>query len=766
MNIQNNKWIGVALLVGTVVFNLWLYRNEPTATIDPNDNAFQYALIDRTNTIWDYANRTCPHNLSFVICHMSLLADHWVPNWAEGYNLPYYYSHVPQMLIVGSYRLLHLPISLFQYYHYIIYFFLSLFPLSLFLASRVLKFPWLTAGIAAILASQISTDGLYGIDQTSFLWRGWGLSSQLFALMWLPLTIAYAIRYITNEKKQTRNIPLSLVFTVFFLVLTTTGHLGIGMMAFMVIGVICFTPVIIKLLTQQPIKHVLQTAFSGIKQTACITLPAFFLLSYWIVPAFINNDFHNISVWDPVWKFNSFGAVEVVTKLVNGELFDFGRLPVFTLLVLIGLFASIKTVFPFLFLFFLLLFFGKTTWGNLLNIIPGMSEFHGHRFIVGLHLTGLFLAPLGLTWIMDGIGKLGKKTPTQTFITQCVILCVLIVSCGLLLLPRTIEYATYNDTLIKEANTAYKKIQPDVDLLFSTLTNLQKERPGRVYALRGNEGKDFRIASTAYYMHLSTYGISTVLWLPETWSLNSDTEQFFSEDNETHYALYNIAYIVAPPTKKPQSFWKLLKETEQWKLYIVETEGYMSLGTAPSIITSKKTDIINLIHLWIQSTYPKQSIYPELRLTNDNVRGASLPNFAMINEATYKTPDEKIHNLFAEPPVYESQTPSPLPMRILSQTTNTDMEFHIRVEITEKCNTCIVLLKQTYHPNWRVTVNGKREKLINIFPSYNAVRIEAPGIYDIVFSYTPSSEKQFLFFGGVIIFLFFAIYRTLYSLDK
>ena len=148
------KLLGVVMLLFAVGFNLWLYRIEPTATIDPNDNAFQFALVDRTNQVWDFASKKCSIN---TLCFTAYLVDHWVPNWAEGYNLPFYYSHVPQILIVSSYRLFGTSISLFTYYHWIIYLLLSLFPLSVFLSLRLIRLPWLAAGFGALLASPLST---------------------------------------------------------------------------------------------------------------------------------------------------------------------------------------------------------------------------------------------------------------------------------------------------------------------------------------------------------------------------------------------------------------------------------------------------------------------------------------------------------------------------------------------------------------------------------------------------------------------------------
>ncbi|EKD67472.1 MAG: hypothetical protein ACD_48C00387G0002 [uncultured bacterium] len=725
------KYVAIFFLLFSIGFNLWLYRAEPTTTIDPNDNAFQFALVERTYQMWDYASRVCPRNLLIINCKLSILSDHWVPNWAEGYNLPYYYSHVPQILIVGSYRLFHLPISLFQYYHYIIYVLLCFFPLSVFLATRVLRYSWFTAGIAALLASQISTDGLYGIDQSSFLWRGWGLSSQLFALIWFPLAIASIIQFVKTY--QVSRIKYQVWLPVFFLTATTTGHLGIGMMAFLAIPIICLSQTLMSILEKQKQRIILEACIQAIKQIVLLALPPLIILSYWIVPALLNNNYHNISVWDPVWKFNSYGAKEVVTMLVNGQLFDFGRFPIFTMLIFIGLFATIQNGFSsiaFLFLFFLLLFFGRTTWGGLLNLIPGMSEFHQHRFLVGVHLAGLFLAPIGLTWIVS------RFRPFIKFIIVIIFISIIV--------PQTIKYASYNTTLIHQANEAYIKAKPDFDLLLSTFYRLQSTSPGRIYALRGSEGKAFEIASTPYYMQLSTYGLPTVLWMPETWSMNSDTEQFFVEENISHYDLYNIRYVVTNPEKKSQPFWKLLKETEHWKLYGIlkqvqdDNTGYITIGTAPSIVSAKKTDIINLIHLWIQSDYPKQLIFPELRSnevtklrTND-----ILPHFRMIDPTTYQTPDGVAHSLFAEIPSYLSPLSNLSDLvKITSQSDDTDMVFKATVEVKTPCPTCVVVLKQTYHPNWKVIINGKSTKTINVFPSFVGVRLETPGTYDIIFSY-------------------------------
>jgi hypothetical protein len=366
---------------------------------------------------------------------------------------------------------------------------------------------------------------------------------------------------------------------------------------------------------------------------------------------------------------------------------------------------------------------------------------------------------------------------------------------------QTISYGTYNQTLIEKADATFSTQKADADLLLQTLRELMKDDPGRVFAGRGGGwGKNFSVAESAYFMYLSTYGIPTILWLPETWSLNSDTEQYFSENNPSHYELFNVRYVVAParnasgiadaggpPLQKPQPFWTFIKETDHWKLYGVSLStnlptspsSYITSASSPSVVYSDKLSFANVVRLWIQSNYPEKNIFPELRLSNhpsSAIRlpsSVSLPHFSMLDEATYITPDAKTHSLFAEPPVYISPfglktedrgQKTEIPITIINQSNDTDMVFRATIKVSSSssspssvislpssvsCPTCIVVLKQTYHPSWKTTVNGKPVQTISVFPFYTAIRLEEAGEYEVVFTYTPSKFKMLLLFGGI-----------------
>jgi hypothetical protein len=674
--------------------------------------------------------------------------------------------------------------------------------------------PPLTAGIGALLATNLSTDGLYGLDPSSFLWRGYGLSSQLFAMVWFPLAIAYSYRFFMNhesgimnhEKNNTNHNSLfilhnsNLIPAIFFLAATTAGHLGIGMIAMLSVGFLAVSFPIMAFLQHQNLKEIISVSKEQMIRLTIVAGVAIFLLSYWIVPTFIHDKFHNISFWDPVWKFDSYGWKETITRLFNGDLFDFGRAQVITYLTILGsivcllpransmnhesgirnhgkdennhnsLFTIHNSLFPFsfLFIFWIIFYFGRTTWGGLIDIIPGMKEFHLSRFLVGVHIAGMILAPIGFAWltnfvfyILNDLLRKYKLKPPHSFIRLFVYLFI-----GLLLLPPvygwTIKYNELNDKLIVQANENHAKVAADEQQLFTKLRSLPT---ARIFAGRGGSyGKKFQVAETPYFMHLSTYGLQTTLWLPETWSMNSDTEQYFSEDQAKDYDLYNIRYAVAPPDVTPQPFWQFLDESASWKLYTVPTTGYFTTGVRAAVVASDKRSFVNVVHLWIQSDAHKMGLFPELTYAGGYPKKYGIPNFRMIDEANYVTPaspnepsqggpDGKTRNIWVEPPLYlpdgfKTQEQLNVASRsayndmklIGPEVDDHDMTFKTTVEVGAKCTECIVVLKETFHPSWRVTVDGKSVTPFIVFPFFIGIPVTA-GTHTIVAWYEPSTLK-------------------------
>jgi hypothetical protein len=791
--------IALLMLLFAVGYNLYTYRLEPTAKIDPNDNPFQFALVYRTNEMWDFALRTCPKTITYPICFTGYLIDHWVPNWAQGFNLPYYYGHFPQISIVASYRFLHLffaNLTLFAYYHIVIYALLCLFPISVFMALSIIGLSPIAVGFGALLASQVSTDGLYGLDPSSFLWRGYGLSSQLFAMIWMPQALAYAYRFfrtnisVYEKLKQPKKLVTLLLssldfrLSVLFTVLTISGHLGIGVIGMMSIGILAISPLCIGILKKVSVKELIRLGREHISKLVFIAGLSIFVLSYFILPAQLDSKFHNLSFWDPVWKFDSWGWKEVMNLFTNGYLFDFGRgFPYFTALIFIGGFSAFfkrkdkeddmpLTAFSFLFLFWIVMFFGRATWGGLIDLIPSMRDFHQSRFIVGVHLTGMLLAPIGFAYLVDvltglfvqiqpaiktflasleekddeELDKAKKRTLTISPVIPLIIGVLLSVIGVIAIYPQTSRYSSFNDVLIKRGNDNFDKQNPDVQKLFA---DFKTSTPGRVFTGRGGSwGKKLTIAETTYFLHLSTYGVPVILWLPETWSPSSDVEQFFIEDRPEHYDLLNVRYVVTTPDIEAKSFWKLKDETPSWKLYEVPTNGYFGSGSLAAVVSTGKEWYVNVVRLWLQSDYPKNKIFPQLTFSKKEMMSAPIPAFGMLDEANFQTRDNKIFSIFGAPPTYEAPDSSHLTV-VGPEKVDSDMIFSTKVKVDAPCPRCLVFLKQSNHPNWQAYVNGKKVPSFITFPFYSAVKLETPGEYTVEFKYQPKTSKLFLFVIGM-----------------
>ncbi len=806
------KYIAYFILLITIIFNLWLNYPESQILADPNDNIFQFSLVNRTNWVWE--NYGCPFSLS---CLPNLI-DHNVPNWAEGYPLPFYYSHVPQIATVSSYHLivkpltssLHIQYSLYQYYNLTRYLLLTFFPLSVFLALRIVGFSPILAALAAFFAVNFSTDGLYGIDPPSYLWRGYGLTSQLYAIIFLPLAIAFTYKALSSENskheaRNTKQIQITeiqntkrfenshfsiiskfgfrysnLFLAIFFLILTTAGHLGIG-----IIGILSTIPF---LFFDLNIKHIL----SRVKTLFLVSCFLFLALSYWIIPILLKNNYHIVSFWDPIWKFNSYGLYEVVRQFFAGEIFDWQRFPIITALVLIGFFVISlkKKLFPFslLFAFWFLMYFGRTTWGGLIDLIPGMKDFHQHRFIVGIHIAALFLIPAGLEYLFELVKKIinisilamssrlkiVRSQVEKLELYKNIIFYILIFTFASFLVyfiaKQTVSYATLNNKWIYQANNAYRYDEKNFQSLLSFIDSQAK---GRIYAGRpGNWGKDFRLGSTQLYLLLGGIGYDISQFLPETWSPLSENEQNFDEREALDFNLLNIKYVVSPKNENFASGVKLKNTYGPFQLYQAPTTGWFDIVTAPMFVKSDKTNYINLVHLWWNSYARRWKMHPLISVDQNPVIPQGMTRIlTMIDEVSYTEGDKDTpgvagilgfprgggigKNIFSDFPfVFPEATVSGK----IKEEKVEKQTYSATVEVPNNCKLCFVMFKMSYHPDWIAKLDGKEVEKFAVFPFYLAIPA-SPGLHQVEFTYKPNSLKILILWLEIILVGFFLLLK-------
>ncbi|MBI3380308.1 hypothetical protein HY029_06160 [Candidatus Gottesmanbacteria bacterium] len=786
------KYIAYLILAATIIFNLWLNYPETQILADPNDNIFQFSLVGRTNWVWE--NYGCPLSLS---CLPNLI-DHNVTNWAEGYPLPFYYSHIPQITIVSSYHLFIKPISsifnsqfsIYNYYNWTKYLLLSLFPLSVFLALRIVGFSPILAALGAFFSAHYSTDGLYGIDPPSYLWRGYGLTSQLYALIFLPLGIAFTYRALIGDESSSKDYKLWNKYTlksIIFLTLTVMGHLGIG-----IIGFLSTIPFIFLDLN-------LSQIINRGKKLFFILASCFLILSYWIIPILLNNQYHIISFWDPIWKFNSYGWYEVARQLFAGEIFDWQRFPIVTILVLAGFFVLTirRKYFPFslLFAFWMILYFGRTTWGGLIDLIPGMKDFHQHRFIVGVHIAALFLIPAGLEYLFSFISKIkykisklltvggakeglpnvvplsgtklgyfrGRTRADEKFGIEAVNPNLNIVFYILLFIfasfliyittKQTADYATLNNKWIYQANDAYRYDEHNFQNLLAKIDSLPR---GRIYAGRpGNWGKNFRLGSTELYLLFGGIGYDISQFLPETWSPLSENEQDFDEREALDFDLLNIKYAVAAKNEGFASSLKLVDKYGPFNLFQAPTTGWFDVVTSPMMVKSDKTNYLNLVHYWWNSYTRRWKMHPLISVENNPTIPQNMQRVLTMTDETNYIENGQSKNIFADFPL---MFPESTPSGKIIKDNQSKQTFSATIEVPNNCKYCYAMFKMSYHPDWKVKLDGNEASKFAVFPFYLATPV-TPGTHTVEFTYEPNKLKVFLLAGEIILGIIFIIFR-------
>src|SRR5207249_2804926 len=118
------------------------------------------------------------------------VVDFWVPEMDEGFPEFLYYQNLPHLAVVALHRALLGTIDLTTVFNLVRYLLLVLFPLTVLWSMRVMDFDPVAAAVGGAASSLIATNYLYGFDYESYLWRGFGLYTQIWAMHLSFMTLA------------------------------------------------------------------------------------------------------------------------------------------------------------------------------------------------------------------------------------------------------------------------------------------------------------------------------------------------------------------------------------------------------------------------------------------------------------------------------------------------------------------------------------------------------------------------------------------------
>jgi hypothetical protein len=689
MQVSKESTIALALLASTLVANA--IGLAPELTIgrqDRNDGAMHYPLV-----------RGMVHEIE----HGDYPFDFWAPESSLGYPVLRTYQPLAHAIVAATYFALFKHVALITVFVWVRYLAVVLVPLTFFVTARLLLLPPITAAAAAILSALVSTPGLYGLESSSYLWVSFGLFTQAVAGHFALLTIGLAFRAIRGGRL--------LAVTGVLLGLTFLAHFVYGYIAGLTICLIALLPAA-------------DTALR-VRRTIRVGAIALLVSAFELVPLLLDGAIINHSRYEPLWKWDSVGALGVMGLLLTGDLLDHGRLPLLTILALAGVVFYFRDVMSihkrrtpaetFIVLgaiLWILMFFGRPFWGRLLILVGVLPDMPLHRLIGGVQIFLVLIAAIQLSFLWQ---YLLRKTHVAVAALAMIVL----------LFPMVRERENYladNRSSGYSSLAAYEADHTAVDHAL----DVARERGGRVYAGPSDGwGKEFKIGGPPVYAYLNEAGVPEVSFLYHSMSLPSDLMQRFDMTSEAQYRLFDVRTVMSPADGSVgvPHFLASLPSAGPIAIYAAPGRSHFDVVDAPIAVKITRHSFYDINDRWLRSDWVQNGQYLLLDFGQDP------------DGTNYIRPDSDL------PPSRSLPPPGAV---LQEQQSGSDYEAEI-----EAARSCYLLFKETWHPNWRALVDGQPVSTVMLSPGFAGVPVTM-GKHRVSLRYQPEKWQPVLAAGGIL----------------
>jgi hypothetical protein len=530
-------------VAGAVTWNLVSLRALTLGVSYLNDNSLHEQMV-RFATAQLHAG------------HLPLTS--WFPFLGEGSPQFLHYQSLPAIL-TGAVGLLTGPDAAFRWSLYLL---LALWPISVYLAARAFGAGRPAAAASAASAAFLVSATGVGYEQHAYLWTGFGVWTQLWAMWTLPLAWGLSWRAIRDGRGYLKAVLLT--------ALTVALHFETGYLA---LSVLLVWPLVAGRPLAAPLRRAALLLAGSLLVSAWVILPLLAQRSW----AAINEPFQGTGL------VNGYGAHQVLDWLVSGQLLDHGRLPVVTVLAALGLglawlaWSSDADGRALLIaLAVCLLFaFGRTTFGSLADLIPGSGDLFFRRFMMGVQLAALLLAGRGAAWLAAGATRLLRARTRSRALEPAVVL----IGAVILLAPAWLQLGSFDrhdGAAIAAQRRADDTAGAQLDRLIAVI---KRDGGGRTYAgMPSNWGDAFTVGTVPVFKYLESRDVEEVGYTLRTASLMTDPEFFLKDRNPSDYRLFGIRYLVLPAGHPPLVRAGLVMRSGPYALWRIEGTEYVQAG--------------------------------------------------------------------------------------------------------------------------------------------------------------------------------------------
>ena len=578
------------------------------------------------------------------------------------------------------------------------YLLFALFPVSVFAGSRLLGWsPWAAGGAALISPLLVSVTG-YGYESFSYTWLGNGLWSQEWGMFLLPLAWGFSWRAVQGTGRGKYALAALVVG------LTIAMHFLTGYFALLSIGVFVIV--------------VWRGMLPRVGRAAVVFAGAALVASWVVVPLIADGAYFNLSIFNQgTFWLDSYGAPRALGWLFTGQLFDYGRFPIVSLLVALGACVCIgrfhkdarARALIGLMAMSIVLFSGRQPFGLILNLLPGNADLYLSRYMMGIQLAGDLLAGVGLAWLGESLFQLVRNWKPR--VRRVPLVAGLMAASVLVTLPAWLNRAAY---AASDSNSiALQAVSDQTDgASLDVLINVIKARGGgRTYAgLPGNWGQQYDIGQVPVYAYLADNDVDEFGFTLRTPSLLADNEAFFDQGDPAQYQLYDIRYILVPTGMTVPVPATLIATSGRHRLYLVATSGYLQVVDTSGVIEANRGDMAAQMQPFLRSVAFQDGELSTVAYDGGVASAPTLPIGATPTSAPGASNDALV-----EP-----------------------QDGYFAGNITAS-RTAAVVLKVTYDPLWQVTVDGRPGLTYMVVPGFVAVTVGA-GRHTVVFQYVPYSH--------------------------
>jgi len=637
-----------------------------------------------------YFNDSTMHEQMVRFATAQLRAGHlpltsWFPFLGEGSPQFLHYQSLPAIL-TGLAGLAVGPGVAFRWSLSLLF---SLWPVSVYLAARAFGAGRPAAAASAAMAPFLVSATGVGYEQGAYVWLGYGVWTQLWASWALPLAWGWSWRAIRDGRGYLRAIGLT--------ALTVALHFETGYLALSVLLVwplVAGRPLVTRL------------------RRAAVLLGGSLLASAWvIVPLLAQRPWAAVN--EPLQGsglVNGYGARQVMHWLLSGQLLDSGRLPVVTVFAALGLalawlawssssdgralLAALAVC--------LLFAFGRTTFGSLVDVIPGRADLFFRRFMMGVQLAALLLAGRGAAWLAARCMRLleARVPRWRTGLSPAVVL----VAAVAVLAPAWLQLGAYDRqdaAAIAAQRRADSTEGAELDRLIAVI---EGDGGGRTYAgMPSNWGQDFTVGSVPVFKYLESRDVDEVGYTLRTASLMTGPEYYFDDRDPSDYLLFGIRYLILPARDRPPVPARLAMRSGPYWLWTINGGGYLQVGQIVGEISANRRNVgarsVPLLH----SGLAADGAYLGVRYGSGGGDGP-LPTVRSQSSAG---------TVIAESADLD------------------DGEASATVRMRQPG---VAVLSASYDPGWTATVNGRRQPIRMAAPALVAVDVPA-GTDHVVFRY-------------------------------